>query len=73
MHLKDWLDSERGRYSALAIHLGVTLGRVSQIAREGVPKSYLLKVRDFTAGSVSIEEMLVGRDAPEPAEERTHG
>lgn len=58
MQLKDWLDSERGRYGALATHLGVTLGRVSQMARDGVPKSYLLKIRDHTGGAVSIEEML---------------
>ena len=66
MQLKQWLDSERGRYGALASHLGVTLSRVSQIARDGVPKAYLLKVRDFTGGAVSIEEMLAA-PAPDPA------
>lgn len=70
MRLKEWLDSERGRYGALAAHLGLTLSRVSQIARDGVPKSYLLRIRDFTDGAVSIEEMLEPPivAAPEPAE-----
>lgn len=58
MRLKDWLDAERGRYSALADALDVTLSRVSQMARDGVPKAHLIAVRDFTGGAVSIEEML---------------
>ncbi len=58
MKLKAWLDSERGRYARLASLLGVTVGRVSQIARDGVPKAHLLAVRDFTGGEVSIEDML---------------
>ena len=58
MRLKDWLDAERGRYKALADDLGLTVGRVSQMARDGVPKAHLIAVRDFTRGEVSIEEML---------------
>ena len=58
MRLKDWLDAERGRYKALADDLGLTVGRVSQMARDGVPKAHLIAVRDFTGGEVSIEEML---------------
>lgn len=58
MRLKEWLDAERGRYRLLAQALGVTIGRVSQMARSGVPKSHLIAVRDFTGGEVSIEEML---------------
>jgi predicted XRE-type DNA-binding protein len=56
--LKLWLDGEHGRYRALATALGVTKGRVSQMARDGVPKSHLIAVRNFTGGAVSIEEML---------------
>ena len=71
MHLREWLDSERGRYGALAAHLGVTLGRVSQMARDGVPKAHMLAVRDFTVGAVTVEEMLAppvrpSADEPEP-------
>lgn len=58
MRLKEWLDAERGRYRLLAQALGVTIGRVSQMARSGVPKSHLIAVRDFTGSEVSIEEML---------------
>lgn len=68
MNLKPWLDEERGRYTALAAHLGVSIGRMSQIADEGVPNKYMLAVRDFTAGSVSLEEMVQAR-TPEPKAE----
>ena len=58
MDLKTWLDGERGRYVYLARKLGVTVGRVSQMARAGVPKAHLVAVRDLTGGDVSLEEML---------------
>jgi hypothetical protein len=61
MNLKTWLDEERGRYTALAKHLDVTVGRVSQIADDGVPPKFMLKVRDFSAGVVSLEEMVQAR------------
>ncbi len=61
MNLKSWLDAERGRYTALAVHLGVSGGRVSQIADDGVPTKYMLSVRDYTAGAVSLEEMVEAR------------
>ena len=61
MDLKTWLDQERGRYTALATHLGVTVGRVSQIADEGVPAKYMLAVRDFTRSEVQLESMVLAR------------
>lgn len=61
MNLKTWLDEERGRCTALAAHLGVTVGRVSQIADEGVPAKYMLKVRDFTKNKVRLESMVLER------------
>lgn len=61
MDLKQWLDGERGRYAALAQHLGISAGRMSQIADGGVPQKFMLAVRDFTAGAVSLEEMLHAR------------
>lgn len=61
MNLKPWLDDERGRYTALASHLRVSVGRVSQIADDGVPNKYMLAVRDFTGGAVSLEEMVQAR------------
>lgn len=67
MDIRTWLEQERGRTTALAAHLGVSLGRVSQMAQEGVPTKHMLAVRDFTAGSVSLEEM-VGARTPELAE-----
>jgi len=56
--LKTWLAQERGRAVALAAYLGVGKARVSQIAAEGVPKHFMLKVRDFTKGEVTLEAML---------------
>lgn len=59
MELKTWLLQERGRATALAEHLGVSLGRVSQIAApDGVPKKYMVRIRDFTGGAVTLESML---------------
>lgn len=58
MELKPWLDEERGRYGALAAHLGVSVGRISQIAVSGVPVKYMQAVRDFSDGAVSLEEMV---------------
>lgn len=72
MDLKTWLDSERGRYTELARHLDVTVGRVSQMADDGVPPKYMLTVRDFTSGVVTLEEMVQARtpDQRTPAEEQ---
>ena len=67
MKLKTWLDAERGRATALAAHLGVTLGRVSQMTSDGVPVAHMVSVRDFTRGAVSIEEMVLARGEPVPA------
>jgi len=61
MNLKPWLDAERGRSKALAAHLGISEVRMSQISSEGVPNKYMLQVRDFTGGIVSLEEMVAAR------------
>jgi hypothetical protein len=65
MHLRTWLDGGRGRATALAGHLDVTLSRVTQMADDGVPVKYMLAVREFTEGSVSLDEM-VGARTPDP-------
>lgn len=67
MNLKPWLDAERGRYKALATHLQVSTGRISQMADEGVPPKYMLAVRDFTNGEVSLEELVQARTPDAPA------
>lgn len=56
--LKTWLSQERGRAKAMALYLGVSKARMSQIAKNGVPNEHLLSVRDFTDGVVSLEAML---------------
>lgn len=61
LKLKTWLDAERGRATALANHLGVTLSRVSQFADGGVPPKYMLAVRDFTGGEVTLDSLVQAR------------
>ena len=57
MNLKKWLEAERGRHAALAAHLSLSPGRITQLADDGVPMKYLIAVRDFTGGAVTLEEM----------------
>lgn len=64
MKLKTWLSEGRGRSTALAKRLNVSLGRVSQMATDGVPVQHMATVRDFTANLVSIEEMVADRTPP---------
>lgn len=61
MDLKTWLDAERGRYTELAHHLDVTVGRVSQMADHGVPPKFMLRIRDLSGGAVTLEEMVQAR------------
>lgn len=61
MNLKTWLDAERGRYKALAEHLGVSAGRITQMAEDGVPPKFMLSVRDFTGGAVTLESLVEAR------------
>jgi len=58
MDLKTWLDAERGRAKALAEHMDVSEGRVSQWKEDGVPTKHMKAVRDFTRGAVTLEEMV---------------
>lgn len=67
MNLKEWLDAERGRYTELAGRLDVSVSRISQMADDGVPPKYMLAVRDFSGGAVTLEEMVRERT---PVEER---
>jgi hypothetical protein len=66
MDLKTWLDAERGRYTELAKQLDVTVGRISQMADDGVPPKFMLQVRDFTGGNVTLEEMVKARTPDSP-------
>lgn len=68
LKLKTWLDAERGRATYLANHLGVSLSRVSQFADNGVPPKYMLAVRDFTNGAITLDSMVQER-TPAPRSE----
>jgi DNA-binding transcriptional regulator YdaS (Cro superfamily) len=61
MNLKTWLEAERGRSKALADLLGVSPGRITQMADDGVPPKFMLAVRDFTEGAVSLESLVEDR------------
>lgn len=61
MNLKMWLELERGRSKALAEELGVSPGRITQMADDGVPPKFMLAVRDFTKGEVTLESLVVAR------------
>lgn len=63
MNLKTWLEAERGRSKALADLLDVSPGRITQMADDGVPPKFMLAVRDFTSGQVTLESLV---------EDRTH-
>ena len=66
-NLKTWLDEERGRSLLLSRHLGLSQGRITQIASDGIPDKYKLSIRDFTNGEVSLESMVATRLASIPA------
>ena len=61
MNLKSWLEAERGRSKALAEPLGVSAGRITQMADDGVPPKFMFAVRDFTEGAVSLESLIEDR------------
>ena len=61
MNLKDWLSLEKGRHKALTSELRLSPGRITQMAQTGVPAKYMLAVRDFTGGAVTLEEMVEER------------
>lgn len=61
MNLKTWLEGERGRSKALAERLGVSPGRITQMADDGVPPKFMLAVRAFTKNAVSLESLLGDR------------
>jgi DNA-binding transcriptional regulator YdaS (Cro superfamily) len=61
MTLTDWLSQESGRMTALAAHFALTPSAVSQWRTNGVPPSRMKAVREFTAGAVTLDDMV-----PEP-------
>lgn len=58
MKLSTWLNAERGRVAAMARHFEVTLAAVSQWQTNGVPRDRMIGVRAYTAGAVTLEDML---------------
>jgi len=58
MDLTAWLEHKKGRSAALAAHFGVSRSAVSQWKANGVPVDYMKAVREFTAGQVTLEQMV---------------
>ena len=46
---------------ALARHLGLSQGRITQMASDGVPDEYKLAIREFSGGAVTLESMIETR------------
>lgn len=60
MNFSTWLDAEKGRARSVARHFKRSPGAITQW-RNGVPPRLMLRVRDFTGGEVTLEEMLSER------------
>lgn len=45
----------------MAAHLNVSMARVSQMASGVVPTKYMLAIRHYTFGAVTLEEMVEAR------------
>jgi hypothetical protein len=58
MDFTSWLEAEKGRATALALHFGKTPAAISQWKNNGVPVALMKAVRDFTGGAVTLEEMV---------------
>ena len=65
MDIATWLGQEKGRSAALAAHFGVSASAVSQWKTNGVPLAFMKRVRDYTNGEVTLDEMVP--EAPEKA------
>lgn len=61
MDLTSWLEAKPGRSAAVAAHFNVSRAAVSHWKRVGVPLAHMKGLRDFSAGEVTLEEMV-----PEP-------
>jgi len=58
MDLVTWLDAEKGRTTAMAVHFGVTPAAVTQWRTNGVPVAKMKEVREITGGAVTLDEMV---------------
>ena len=58
MDLKQWLEAERGRATAMADHFGVNKTAVFGWKINGVPPDRMKAVRDFSGGAITLEEMI---------------
>lgn len=61
MNLKTWLNMEKGRAKTLAAQLGVSQGRITQMADGGVPVKYMLEICRLTENAVTLEQMVGNR------------
>lgn len=58
MQLKDWLEAERGRATAMAEHFGVNKTAVFGWKVNGVPPDRMRAVQEFTQGAVTLDDMV---------------
>lgn len=65
MKFSEWLDAQKGRTKAVALHFSVSLGAVTQW-RVAVPRHRMRELMEFTRGEVGFDGML-------PATASVHG
>jgi hypothetical protein len=58
MTFTEWLEAEKGRATALAAFTGKTAAAISQWKSNGVPVGMMKVVRYYTAGEVTLDEMV---------------
>ena len=62
MQLADWLEAQEKTQEWLADELGVTQGRISQVARKGTDSLSLAeKIERKTGGAVTMRELMQKR------------
>lgn len=61
MQLFDWLDADPGRAAALAQHLRISRGALSQWRPFNVPVRHMPAIARFTKGKVTVAEMASAR------------
>jgi len=72
MNLHQWLSEEEGRATRMAAAFGVSRSAVSQWRSSGAPTRYLRRIVEVTAGEVSLDELLIDKEARGAVMEPTH-
>lgn len=58
MNLHEWLATGKGRQSALAAHLGITVAAITQWRENGIPVVHMERIQRFTRRAVRLADMV---------------